>query len=257
MKTLFVAWRGTGPKNGYWAPVGRLDFEGGNYRFCYTHGARAKASAGFQPFPQMNDLDQVYESEELFPVFANRLLSRSRPEYDTFLRWGGIEPDSEPDPIAILGVTEGIRQTDSFEVFPCPSRHDGSFVTKFFLHSVQRLPPPAADRIGQLHPADPLFPMRDEFNATDPLAAAVRTDDPKMLIGYVPRYFSPDLWKLSEMTAGNGLGRLAMSVDRVNPDAPPQHRLLCRVEANWPEGFHPCSGEEYQPIPQNLPAHCS
>ena len=116
MNALFVAWRPAAPQAG-WRPIGRLEHDDGTYRFFYTAGAR---KPGFRPFSQMEDLDQVYESDELFPVFANRLLSQSRPEYDDFLRWGGFEVSNPPEPIVILGVTEGLRQTDAIEVFPCP-----------------------------------------------------------------------------------------------------------------------------------------
>ena len=135
---LFVAWRGGQPHRG-WGPVGRLEHDGGVYRFCYTQGARTLR--GFQPFPQMGDLEQVYESEELFPLFANRLLSPNRPEYEAYLRWGGFEPGTQPDPIAILGVTEGKRETDSIEVFPCPAPDaDGCYLNKFFLHGLRWMP---------------------------------------------------------------------------------------------------------------------
>lgn len=53
--------------------------------------ARGAEKPGFRPFAQMEQLDQIYESEELFPVFANRLLSASRPEYEDFLQWGGFD----------------------------------------------------------------------------------------------------------------------------------------------------------------------
>src|SRR5213593_3618283 len=84
---LLVAWRGTSPERG-WRPVGRLEHDAGTYRFVYTRGARMHPD--FHPFPQMEDFEEIYESEELFPVFANRLLSESRPEYDSYLLWGGL-----------------------------------------------------------------------------------------------------------------------------------------------------------------------
>jgi|LakMenEpi03Aug12_release.lakeMendotaPanAssembly.Ray.scaffolds.fasta_scaffold614063_1 hypothetical protein len=73
MNALFVAWRPpqTDDTTG-WRPVGRLEHIDGIYRFFYTAGAR---KPGFQPFPGMIALDQVYESEKLFPIFENRLLS--------------------------------------------------------------------------------------------------------------------------------------------------------------------------------------
>ncbi len=84
---LFVAWRFTTPDGGRWGPIGRLEYTGAGYRFVYTQGARKLP--GFVPFPEMPDLDAVCESDELFPLFANRLLARSRPEYEAYLAWGG------------------------------------------------------------------------------------------------------------------------------------------------------------------------
>ena len=71
MNSLFVAWRPSAAHAG-WRPVGRLEHDDQLYRFWYTAGAR---KPGFRPFPGMDSLDEVYESEELFPLFANRLLS--------------------------------------------------------------------------------------------------------------------------------------------------------------------------------------
>jgi len=130
-KALFVAWRTRDPDHPGWGPVGRLEFEEGIYRFFYTHGAQS-LPPGFQPFAQMDDLEQVYESTELFPLFANRLLSERRPEYDAYLRWSGFEHANPPDPMTILAVTEGQRQTDAVEVFPCPVP-GGLLLEPFFL----------------------------------------------------------------------------------------------------------------------------
>src|SRR5437588_345178 len=114
MNSLFVAWRPPMHDPTGWRPVGRLEHDDGLYRFWYTRGAKRP---GFRPFVQMEPLDQVFESEELFPLFANRLLSESRPEYEAYLRWSGFDVGNPPDPFVVLGVTEGIRQTDAVEVF--------------------------------------------------------------------------------------------------------------------------------------------
>ena len=118
MSALLVAARSADLSNGGWSPIGRLEFDDGIYRFVYTKGART--ATGFTPFSGMEDLEEIYDSNELFPVFANRLLPHSRPEYEAYLRWSGFDPANPPDPIAVLGVTEGIRRTDMIELFPCP-----------------------------------------------------------------------------------------------------------------------------------------
>ena len=249
MNALFVARRSTSEDG--WAPIGRLDYDGDVYRFCYTHGARSMRD--FLPFPGMENLEFVYESKELFPIFANRLFPRSRPQYRDVLRWIG-SPDEMPDPIMILGITEGIRQTDSYEVFPCPvPRTDGCYVNRFFLHGLRHMTVDAVVRVEKLQKDQPLEIIRDEENPSDANAAAVVMRDPTIHIGYVPRYLAADVWRLHE-----ACGYMPeLSVERVNSDAPLQQRLLCKMRACWPDGFKPCSDDSFQPIPENVPAHCS
>lgn len=240
------------PDSTGWRPVGRLEHDGDSFRFWYTYGAR---KPGFRPFAQMEQLDQVYESTELFPVFANRLLSNSRPEYEAFMRWSGFDSDNPPDPIVVLGVTEGIRQTDAVEVFPCPAPDtEGCYFNKFFLHGIRWLPDAAIDRIGKLSDDELLKLMPDSQNEHDPYAVAVRTDAERMFIGYVPRYLAHDVWQLFQRCNVNFI---RLNVDRVNRDAPLQNRVLCRMRACWPDGFQPCSGEDFTPIPIDIPVRCN
>ena len=248
---LLVAWRsGTGARG--WGPVGRLEYDGNVYRFVYTRGAQTLE--GFQPFSQMEDLEQVYESVELFPLFANRLLPKSRPEYEAFLRWGDFDPDNPPDPISLLGVTEGIRQTDAVEVFPCPVPDNfGCYLSKFFIHGLRWLPPQAHERIARLQTNEQLLMMADFFNESDRLAVALRTTEERMLVGYIPRYLAHDVWNLLR---GCDPEFINVVVRRVNRDAPQQQRLLCQMNACWPENFRPCSSESFLPIPSRVSAEC-
>jgi hypothetical protein len=249
---LLVAWRSATPGGG-WQPVGRLEHDEGVYRFVYTQGA--KILEDFRPFPGMENLEEIYESEELLPVFANRLLPKSRPEYEAYLRWGGFDPDNPPDPISILGVTEGRRQTDLIELFPCPvPDSSGCYVNKFFMHGLRYMPAVAHERINRLESGEQLFLMTDFFNASDPQAVALRTSkDDRLMIGYVPRYLARDVCKL--------LGKcdpefIKVLVEHVNRDAPMQQRLLCRINACWPQDFRPCDDEAFLPIPAGVPARC-
>lgn len=249
MNSLFVAWRPPMPDQTGWRPVGRLVHDSELYRFWYTQGAR---KPGFRPFAQMERLDQIYESDELFPLFANRLLSRSRPEYEAYLRWSGFEIDNPPDPILVLGVTEGIRQTDAVEVFPCPvPAADGCYLNKFFLHGIRWMPPPAIDRIARLNRGERLKIMLDLQNEYDPNAVAVRTEGERMQIGYVPRYLAHDVCQLM---GDCGAYFIDVNVARVNSDAPLQNRVLCQMRACWPAGFEPCSGEDFLPIVTGIPS---
>jgi hypothetical protein len=202
----------------------------------------------------MLDLDQIYESEELLPLFANRLLPKSRPEYDEYLRWSGFDPSNPPDPIVVLGVTEGLRATDAIEVFPCPAPDaDCCYFNRFFLHGIRWMPQESVNHISQLSQGEQLSLMLDLQNEVDPHAVALRTVDDRMMIGYVPRYLASDVWKLINDCE---VDFIDITVERVNPSAPIQNRVLCRMQACWPGGFEPCSGEEFLPIPDGVPARC-
>jgi hypothetical protein len=252
MHSLFVAWRPPMPDHAGWRPVGRLEHDGELYRFWYTAGAR---KPGFRPFAQMERLDQVYESGKLFPIFANRLLSENRPEYESYLRWSGFDVHSPPKPIVVLGVTEGIRQTDAVEVFPCPVPDaEGCYFTRFFLHGIRWFPDSVIDRISSLQDGEPLKMMLDLQNPHDPHAVALRTEVDRMQIGYVPRYLANDVWQLGGECDWDLIHFL---VDRVNRDAPIQNRVLCRMRACWPDGFQPCSGQDFRPIPLSVLERCS
>ena len=252
MASLYVAWRPSKPQQAGWRPVGRLEYDGHLYRFCYTRGAQ---KPGFRAFQGMEQFDQIYESEQLIPLFANRLLPESRPEYEGFLRWGGFETDSRPDPIVVLGVTEGIRQTDAVEVFPCPvPGEDGCYFNKFFLHGIRRMPSTSIERISRLTVGERLKVMPDLQNNHDPQAVAVRTELEPTLIGYVPRYLAHDVCQLVQDC---DISFIELLVDRVNRDAPLQNRVLCRMHACWPDGFQPCSGEDFWPIPVGASIMCS
>lgn len=254
MSTLLVASRSSEPQHGGWSPIGRLEFDNGIYRFVYTKGA--KTAKDFTPFSGMENLEDIYESFEMFPIFANRLLSKSRPEYEAFLKWSGFDPANPPDPLILLGVTEGIRRTDLIEVFPCPVPDaNGCYLNKFFLHGLRYMSEAARICALTLKPDQQLLPMFDVFNQADQRAVALRTnDEQRVMLGYVPRYMAQDVWKLFEKCHPDFIN---VFVHRVNIDAPLQQRLLCRMHACWPSGFEPCGGEEFKPIPTGVSATCA
>ncbi len=241
MKSLFVAWHASEPSP-IWGPVGRLSYENGHYRFQYTHGA--KLLSGFQPFDGMEILEQVYESTELFPLFHNRLLPKSRSEYRDYLTWSGFDPDDPPEPLIILGRTEGRKQTDSVQMFPCPEPDShGCYINLFFSHGLRYALPNAGPVLAELRAEDSLEMRPQPLNPVDANALAIFSDD--TLLGYIPRYLSADVNRLIRECPGQDV---RLTVDRVNLNAPMQQRLLCRLRACWPADFRPCQGPEFEPI---------
>lgn len=241
MSSLYVAWQD--PETRRWSPVARLTKADGKYVLRYTAGSLI--SSRFVPFSRMRDLYQQYESTSLFPLFANRLLPKSRPEYNDYMAWMGLPSGS--DDMEILARSLGIRATDSIQVIPSPDRTgDGRFNLTFFAHGLGHLPASTLQRLEALEPGAQLYAMLDVMNPHDANAVSLRTDDPACLAGYVPRFLARDLREVvSRSQAGNALLR----VERFNQSAPSQMKLLCHFSAPWPEGFQAYADEEYALLP--------
>lgn len=243
MKTLFLAWQD--PESRAWYPVGKLTHVDEVYYFSYLQGAlEAQEKASFQPLWSFPDLYHCYRSVKLFPLFANRLLRPSRPDYKDFVQWLNV-PTEQDDPIALLARSGGKRKTDNFEVFPCPERDEqGQYHIHFFAHGLRYMPPESQLRIQSLQVGEELQIMHDMQNPVDPRALILRTKDLHN-VGFCPRYLVQDLFEL----VCNFPQGVKISVERVNPPPTPlQFRLLCNLTAQWEESFHPFSNPSYQPL---------
>ena len=242
---LILAWRC--PHTSEWIPVGELSYKSNKYFFEYTLGAlKAQNDGHFIPFGQMVDLNKTYESNDLFPIFQNRLLQKSRPEYDDYIDWLDLNSTSL-SPLNELARSGGIRATDNLQLFPIPRKRNNRYEIRFFSHGIRYLPPCYIDRINHLNPGNKLYLMMDVQNKYDPFALALRTGDPIEIVGYTPRFFSQDLGKLLGV---NGPNNVCVSVEKVNLKSPIQFRLLCKLDTLWPNGFTPFKQELFNPTPK-------
>ena len=247
MTSLDVFWQH--PVSRSWLPVGILQKIKGGFEFVYTKGA--KEADGFIPFGRMIDLHKRYKSSDLFPFFSNRLMSPKRPEFDRFIHWIAAEQEAD-DPLVLLSRTGGKRATDPLVLYSKPEPNERNEFDLFFLcHGIEYLPRSASGRIAMLDVDETLFPMLDVSNPYDPHAIAIRTDDPRHLIGYVPRFFAKELRTCIEWARTENVH---LKVARVNLEAPLQFRLLCRFTSPWPSGFKPWNQPEYQALVQEDPA---
>lgn len=244
---LFVAWQH--PVRRSFHVVGRLrrvrhEQENG-YEFLYVHGAEeAQDRHGFRPFFAFPRLDAIYRSDTLFPFFANRILRSTRRDFPAYIQELGLTPE-EASPERILSRSGGKRMTDYIELFapPHPNPETGLDEMFFLLRGLRYMPPGTGERIAALQSGAQLYCMLDFQNPHNPRAVALRTED-NYLLGYAPDYLTEDVERLLDVRAP-----LTVIVDRVNPPpAPQQHRLLCRLQARWPEGRAPFSDERFQPL---------
>jgi hypothetical protein len=243
MKKLFLAWQDS--KSRDWFPIGKLTFDGKNYHFVYTHGVKkAQKESGFQLLHSFPERDRVYTSPELFPLFSNRLMRPSRPDYQDYIQWLNI-PENEDDPIAILARSGGRKATDTFEVFPCPeSNEDGSYHIHFFVHGLRYMPEHSIEKVKQLQPEERLYLMRDFQNPYGSTALLLRTEE-RHNLGYCPRYLAVDIYEILKQNPQSA----CVKVERVNPAPTPiQFRLLCNMTAQWHGDFSPFSSQDYQEI---------
>ena len=243
-QTLFLAWHGAG-ENHLWYPVGRLDADqrASSYRFRYTRGAqRAKEVAGYPLLMEYRDMRREYQSRELFPLFQNRVMSPSRPDFKSYLKALDLEGDANP--IEILSVNGGERVTDRYEVFPLPARQpDGSFLFRFFLHGWRYTGASAQERMAKLEPGEELRIALELNNPVTGQGVQIQTTDYQM-IGWAPHYLVDDF---TAALAG-GPGKYAIHVVRLNPQPiPSKQRLLVELRSYW-DRHEPMSGPDYQPL---------
>lgn len=243
MSTLFVAWQAPEPTRA-WFPIGRLDasVENHDFVFQYTRGAQqAHERAGFSPLLAFPEFDRRYEASELFPLFKNRILESNRKDFAEYLTWLDLDP-AQADPISILSLSGGERQTDSLEVFPKVRKlADGSISCRFFLHGLRHVPQEARARASALKEGEMLQVAIEVNNPATGYAVQMQTQDGH-LIGWAPRYLVNDLRAvlLDQAT-------VAATVRKINQDgAPLARRVLIELVGRVPPGYEPMTSDEYK-----------
>jgi len=237
-QTVFVFWRS--PRANDLHPVGRLVVNSGSPRFEFDYvkdvaGARAQGFALFLDFPE---LERTYASDQLFPLFANRLMSASRPDYRSWIERHGLSADTA-DEVSLLLRTDGHRATDRVELLAAPARQDGRpmFTSWFFVRGV---PPDQEPVVAALVPNDKLEISTAHQEA---LRTGLKTTD-GTVVGYVP---NSTVFQLQDAVAD--AVRPSVIVERVNlPPVPLHHRLLCRLEVSPSSASKFFRAERFEPV---------
>ena len=239
-RTLYVAARSTGENAAEWATVGVLTKAEDLYEFRYTDGAKRLKDVA--PFPGMPELDGIYQSQELLPIFKNRLLSKRRPEYKTWLSWGGFHDEAGLDAMSILATLGSRRAADSLELYAGPHRRaDGTAYVQFFLHGVRHYQ--TEKTLERLTSGMALSLRPEDDNQFDRFAVAV-DDEADNTLGYVPRYLTGDIRYLVK----NCPDEVQLRIKQANANAPTQYQILCELQSCWPVGWKPCSGPDFRPV---------
>ncbi|MDM8346031.1 HIRAN domain-containing protein [Pseudochrobactrum sp. sp1633] len=241
MSTYFLNWQD--PENRAWYPVGKLFHTQDLYIFAYTKGSLR--SSNFVTFGNLNDKNAVYVSNELFPIFANRVMNSKRPDYQRYASWAGLDSQEQSDSLKLMARMGGGKATDNLQVYQVPERDcEDRYRTVFFAHGLSHLPSESQCRAQSLIEGQQVYPLLDIQNPYDRSAVAIRSQDPSSLIGYCPRYLARDINKLVKGRRNN----LVITIKKVNEDAPPQFMLLCEAVGHWPLNFEPCSSPDHKTI---------
>lgn len=244
IRRLFVGWQD--PDHRSFVPVAalvRIHAEPiGFYRFAYLRAAQAERS--FEPFASFPEFTEVYESDTLFPFFANRVMSRKRADFPQMMEL--LDLSVEAEPFEILARSGGRRATDRLEVFPEPEVD--AVGTRghclFFVRGI-RYVPGAEGAISRLDLQSQLRPLLDVQNPKNP-AAVMLIDQESQLVGYLPDYLTQHFHTVLTRC---GAQDLEIKVEHVNPhDSPRNLRLMCRLTSCWPPDYRPSDADQFQPV---------
>lgn len=246
MRKLFLTWQHKESRK--WFPIGCLTFVDETYRFFYIKGAfEAQEESGFQPLVSFPDFREVYESDELFPMFSNRVMPASRPEYRQIIELLSL-PQDYNDPLAFLARSGGAKVTDNFEIFCSPKLEGGKFSLHFFAHGLRYVPQDSIERISRMEREERLYLAHDFQNPFEENALLLHTRD-NHIVGYCPSYLLDDM---NEMRRNK---EIEVCVERVNDEsAPLQFRLLCRLLFPQMQNYRPFATGNYAPVVSQISA---
>ncbi|MGC0326262.1 hypothetical protein ABIG06_006891 [Bradyrhizobium sp. USDA 326] len=247
LRRVYVAWQE--PATRQWHTIARLTRVGGEYEFSFTRGAEKVAKVVQGLFNSR--LTEHYVSTELISLFKNKIPPRSRSDFHKLAHWLNLRGDeSEFDMLGKFGLIPG---SDGLLVYSEPLISDAHYSVEFFVHGIRHVHGGLEDR--HLHgdvlkwcesvsEGDQLLPMLDVQNQFDGNCIALRADEGTIVIGYVPRFYAPDMKIiLSDPVLAS---TASFKVLRNNFDAPLQFRLLCRFESAVKPGFNPFDDSDHE-----------
>lgn len=245
MRTLFLAWQS--PNSRAWYPVGRLDADitQKEFVFEYTRGAlAAQEGDGFHPISAFPEFGERYESSELFPLFQNRIIDSHRRGFVDYVHSLDMNATSV-DPLDILAVTGGERQTDSFEVFPKIEKDkNNAFVCRFFLHGLRYGSPETQARALKLNAGEELMVSLEYNNPSKSLALKFVTSDDHIFLGWAPRYLVPDL--LPALVDSTHVRAIVVRNNQLG--TPLNRRTLIQLSGTLPPEYEPMRGKNFEVI---------
>jgi hypothetical protein len=238
-RRLVMAWQH--PQRRLISPVGMLDIETERYRFRYLR--RAMTTTDFRPFLGFREFEHTYLSDELFPLFQQRVMNPRRPDYERYIR--SLSLPSDATPWEQLARSGGKRTGDTIQLFPEPIvRVDDSSRCCFLVHGVRHIESSynqsVQQRINDLHKGDSLQLVPEPDNVVNPETLLTSTGGGDLL-GWVPDLLLDYVHTLRQSSP------VTLRVKHTNgPDVAYQFRLIACIEGRVPAGYQPFAGPGWE-----------
>lgn len=197
---LLVLWQQ--PSTRAMIPVGELSFDGREYKFEYLAGA--DQIPGFRPLLGFKDFAKTYRSDELFPLFEERILDPARSDFDQVVHELKLDL-ATATPWELLVRTGGGSEGDTLQVTPFPKPEGSGWACTFLASGVRYFREKsvltargatevysAADfeaALGALSPGDSLSVERELGNSYNPHARVLLTEAGRP-VGYLPDWLA-------------------------------------------------------------------
>lgn len=234
VQRMVVAWRD--PRSRSVRPVGILQHDSAGYSFGYIEAVQE--IEGFRPLLGFRDFYVTYQQPDLFHLFAQRVMSASRPDYGRYLSELGLASDDD-EPWEQLARSYGTRAIDRLQLFPVPTVIDGSVACRFLVHGTRYAGSSVEEALSGLQRGSPLRLIDEPDNPVTDRAVIVAGGSQR--IGWVPDLLVDELHRLQEVTS------VEADVVQVNgPSAPPHLRVLAELRAVGAQDFEFFAGPRWQ-----------
>jgi len=174
--------------------IGKL-IKNGQFEFKYCGEINEAIKSGFIPLVSLPDLDKVYVSARLFPVFSSRLPDRKRKDIHRILKKYGLE---EYDEYLLLKNSGARLPIDTLEFIDPILSLAQSFRRTFFIAGPGyyiNCNGKVCENSFDINRGDEVVLKCEPDNPSDENAVQV-LDIFGTLLGYVPRYYSAGIAEL-------------------------------------------------------------
>lgn len=189
---LYLIWKSEKSRKQF--IIGELS-KNSHYTFCYCQEVSEAEKEGFKPLISFPNLDEIYCSKELFPVFESRLPDKKRKDMHNILK--KYEMD-EYEPFQLL-KRSGARLPIDTLYFVDPIIDTNEQVNrKFYMAGVRHYigcNGKACDQSLDISVGEQVFLQQEPTNVKDSKAVKVLNSKGDML-GYIPRYYSEKVFEM-------------------------------------------------------------